>query len=276
MEFQEAVSAAVQTGTCFCICGCTRHAVQYEASEQAGKCRPCASATRRHSREHGTPRSLSSIGEPRLQSQPMTRPSMPRAVSSNLPEAAEAIEYARTYESGFAFMNQMHDRVEQGLPISDSMVEGILRSRSYEDRLEGAARKRFTTAISKGDRHLTRADLVDLSSLPLGHSYYAVQVPDSEETAFLHVERPFRGPMAGYTFVTHLANADERHFGVQLPGPGQVYRGQWGSVLREVVKDPLSAMAEYGRLIGECGRCGRPLVSEASRSAGLGPDCKVA
>lgn len=40
-----------------------------------------------------------------------------------------------------------------------------------------------------------------------------------------------------------------------------------------VVDDVPAAVARFGRELGHCGRCGRHLTDEVSRSVGLGPDC---
>lgn len=45
------------------------------------------------------------------------------------------------------------------------------------------------------------------------------------------------------------------------------------SVLALIAEDPKAATVRYGRELGICGRCGRTLTDEASRSAGIGPRC---
>jgi hypothetical protein len=57
-------------------------------------------------------------------------------------------------------------------------------------------------------------------------------------------------------------------------GPSEhPYRGTDTDALRWIAANPREAAALYGQLIGCCGRCGRELTDETSRSAGLGPDC---
>ena len=44
-------------------------------------------------------------------------------------------------------------------------------------------------------------------------------------------------------------------------------------VYDEILKDPVTAMNEYGKRLEICGRCGRELTQKDSRLRGLGPDC---
>jgi Family of unknown function (DUF6011) len=40
-----------------------------------------------------------------------------------------------------------------------------------------------------------------------------------------------------------------------------------------IAEDPMAAMVLYGRETATCGRCGRALSNDASRAAGIGPEC---
>lgn len=80
---------------------------------------------------------------------------------------------------------------------------------------------------------------------------------------FYRVQRPTSGKWAGRTFVSVMAS-DAEH-----PVRGAAAR----SVLAKIAVDPRGAMECFGREIGTCGRCGRVLTDDASRTRGIGPDC---
>lgn len=40
-----------------------------------------------------------------------------------------------------------------------------------------------------------------------------------------------------------------------------------------IAKNPMAALQLYGRETATCGRCGRALSNDASRAAGIGPEC---
>lgn len=40
-----------------------------------------------------------------------------------------------------------------------------------------------------------------------------------------------------------------------------------------IAEDPMAALQLYGRETATCGRCGRALSNDASRAAGIGPEC---
>jgi hypothetical protein len=90
--------------------------------------------------------------------------------------------------------------------------------------------------------------------------YYAVDIDGT--TKFYRIKP---GRKAGFYFINVQAS-DEFH-SIRNAGTKAA-----------IVKTILDAGAEdcmrrYGQLLGHCGRCGRTLTDETSRSIGIGPDC---
>lgn len=110
---------------------------------------------------------------------------------------------------------------------------------------------------------------LDLSPLPSG--YYAV--PNGKTRLKVRIKRPGKqSRWEGWTFVSDGAVYGQgRNYGKQPPDG--VYRGDIVEQLRAILDDPKAAMAEYGKLTGVCGRCGRPLEDELSVERGIGPIC---
>lgn len=91
------------------------------------------------------------------------------------------------------------------------------------------------------------------------HSFhYAIEA--AGEIKFYRVKR---GRKAGVFFVDVQASDDYY--------PIRNY-GQRDAILSVIAQDPKAALARYGQLIGQCGRCGRTLTSEY-RELGIGPVC---
>jgi hypothetical protein len=99
-----------------------------------------------------------------------------------------------------------------------------------------------------------------LPEVPEAH--YAVDGEDGE-TKFYRVDRPTEGKWAGHTFLKVQASDD------YYPIKGAAAR----TILAKIAADPEAAALRYGREIGRCCRCNRTLTDEASRAAGIGPDC---
>jgi hypothetical protein len=106
---------------------------------------------------------------------------------------------------------------------------------------------------------------------------------------------------AGYYFIVnpqlangkaHDPNDGERFYHVSKPEPpskwaGRVFIESRGgdflykvrdinariAIIEEILKDPITAMNEYGIRLGVCGCCGRTLTAKDSRLRGLGPIC---
>lgn len=108
----------------------------------------------------------------------------------------------------------------------------------------------------------------DYEAIPQG--YYAVNGKR------YHVSTPVKGKWAGFRFVATGSDYHNRkNVAVILPG-GKMSRktsDHGKQVAKAIATDPLAAMKAYGKITGTCGRCGRKLEDETSRSLGIGPVC---
>lgn len=92
---------------------------------------------------------------------------------------------------------------------------------------------------------------------------YAVAVPgDTNDVSFFKVDHG-RGRWEGRVFVSQYASDTEY----------RVWGDRQAAVLALIAADPEAAGLRYGQLIGTCCRCGRTLTDDASRAAGIGPEC---
>jgi hypothetical protein len=55
--------------------------------------------------------------------------------------------------------------------------------------------------------------------------------------------------------------------------PGDYYRGEFEVELKYVLAGPEPWSRLFGQMVGCCGRCGKTLTDEISRSDGFGPEC---
>ena len=90
----------------------------------------------------------------------------------------------------------------------------------------------------------------------------------------LDIDVVTEGRWAGWVFVRNAAEYGD-HAGERLgtQRPGQMYRGKATAALAAILADPFEAMAEYGRITGRCGACGRKLEDADSVARGMGPVC---
>lgn len=110
---------------------------------------------------------------------------------------------------------------------------------------------------------------LDLSDIQSG--YYAV--PDGDTRLKVRIAHGKEGSKwEGYTFVTDGAEYGQQvRYGTQRPEG--IYTGKIQDKLEVIVANPQEAMRAYGRLVGQCGACGRLLENEASIEAGIGSVC---
>lgn len=106
----------------------------------------------------------------------------------------------------------------------------------------------------------TVAPVARLAEIDAPDGRYAL-VGDDGVTRFYKVGHSQRN---GRAYVCVMAS-DETH----LVG---WYRGG-KEIMEAIAADPQEAGLRFGREIGKCCRCGRTLTDEASRAAGIGPDC---
>ena len=101
---------------------------------------------------------------------------------------------------------------------------------------------------------------------------WRVADPGRRIPAKLRISAPVDGKWAGWVFVSDgAAYGSGRRYGAQRPG--QSYDGDVADVLARIVADRDGAFAAYGRLVGSCGICSRPLEDEESVARGVGPVC---
>lgn len=70
--------------------------------------------------------------------------------------------------------------------------------------------------------------------------------------------------------------ADNGFITVSVQASSELHELPWKAavgVLRKIEGDPQAAAIRYGKELGVCGVCGRPLTNEESRAAGIGPKC---
>lgn len=112
------------------------------------------------------------------------------------------------------------------------------------------------------------AEGLDLSGMISGR--YAV--PGGDTRLKVQIDVVTKGNWEGWVFVKDAAEYGQgRRYGKQRPG-GR-YEGEILDALRQILADPKAAAAEYGRLTGTCGVCGRHLEDEESVARGIGPIC---
>ena len=136
---------------------------------------------------------------------------------------------------------------------------------------------------------------LDVSSLPDG--YYAVPLPNSYDSSgytFLRVKRLKRNKNfrnrryatgkvltgaefvpAGTVEVAEMSGDTKRLAGEQrgMQVPGEFYRGEFEQHLVVILSDPQVFAKMFAQQIGRCGRCGKTLTDDISRSDCFGPDC---
>lgn len=174
----------------------------------------------------------------------------------------DIIDFVRNYDGTFDFLRAMRQRVEQGGQLTPGMVAAIERCAEREP-----------VKVFGPPKPIDPADGLDLSVLPEGTTRYAVR--NSEGTlSFLRIDRPYKrgSGWIGWVFVKLVSGPAEDRIGKQKPG--EPYVGKYVGLLGKVLHDPYGAMARYGQEIGQCGKCGKRLTDDTSRSLGIGPECR--
>lgn len=90
---------------------------------------------------------------------------------------------------------------------------------------------------------------------------YAVKIDD--KMRFFDVSTPDQGRWAGYVFLNEQAG-------------GEFYPikdARRRTMILEAINNDSDSLARYGRELGVCGMCNRPLTDEVSRLRGIGPVC---
>ena len=109
---------------------------------------------------------------------------------------------------------------------------------------------------------------LDLSEVPSG--LYAV--PGGDTRLKVKIDNVTSGKWEGWIFVKDGAEyGSKERYGSQKPG--STYSGKIVEALTAIAADPFEASKAYGKLVGRCGVCNRPLEDEKSVAAGIGPIC---
>lgn len=101
------------------------------------------------------------------------------------------------------------------------------------------------------------------ATVPEGH--YALPSTGENDLVFYRVDRPTEGAFAGRVFVKMIVGGKPDR---------NVRRDAIAGILARIeAAGPDAAGELYGQEIGRCWKCNRHLTDEASRAAGIGPDC---
>lgn len=103
-------------------------------------------------------------------------------------------------------------------------------------------------------------------TMPAGR--YAIWSNAADEWWFFQVDQPTEGRWRGYTFIKRLIGAPGDYRKVPM---GATQRNAW---LDNIERDPKTAMLNYGKHSGVCGRCSSPLTDATSLKLGMGPVCR--
>lgn len=175
-----------------------------------------------------------------------------------------AQEWTQRYTGDFAFIL---DLKAKGGVKSDGQAKGVLNTIRAE-----ALRENKPAEPKTGTAPTVERAGVDLRGLHAGR--YAYQ-PEDGQAQFYKVDVPDTSDRwGGWVFVKAVYGGDRYDkVTAQRPGADTAKPSQRDKALEAIVADPKAAMLLYGRLIGECGHCGRTLTNERSRELGIGPVC---
>jgi hypothetical protein len=158
--------------------------------------------------------------------------------------------------------------------FASSLVEGFNKYHSFTERQRPYAQKLASSEVAQASTPLAvdRSKFVDLTGLPAG--WYAV------EKRRYRVKRPKQGSWTGWTFLDDgSAYGASEKYGRQKPESKilQITARNADLVARDLriilQSPPHVAAAQYGRITGSCGICGRVLEDPESVARGIGPVC---
>jgi hypothetical protein len=99
--------------------------------------------------------------------------------------------------------------------------------------------------------------------VPEGY-FYIVDPKDNTEKFYRVTKGRPDTRWAGFTFLS--VQASDYFYAIKE----KPYRDR---IFAEILKDPVTAMNEYGMRLGRCGVCNRTLTDRDSRLRGIGPIC---
>lgn len=107
------------------------------------------------------------------------------------------------------------------------------------------------------------------------NGYYALKIRQDADYTFVRVSRPEYGPHKGSIKVqTQHGERLRDVFFLEADGTFSVQNGDIRNLMIMLVSETRRAAVAYGRTVGYCCRCGKPLTDRISRHYGIGPDCR--
>ena len=176
-------------------------------------------------------------------------------------EHSDVIAWLDTNAGRNSFADSLNFQLGSRL-LSERQVAAVRENLAKAARREEERRQATIKAEPAGSG-------LDLSNVPAG--FYAV--PDGETRLKVQIQRPAPpSKWAGFIFVSDGAGYGQgTKYGRQAPG--NTYTGKILEQLKVIAADPRAACAAYGKLVGRCGVCGRPLEDAESVERGIGPIC---
>ena len=150
--------------------------------------------------------------------------------------------FLKDYTGGFDYLVDLKAKSRK-FGLSTGQIRGILNCIRAEILREG------------------QRELAD-EATPVANGRYAINVDG--KLRFFHVNTPSEGRWDGYTFVKEFIGG-----GNEFPIKGRESRNR----ILGLISQDSDSLARYGRELGVCGVCGRPLTDTPSREAGIGPVC---
>jgi hypothetical protein len=146
---------------------------------------------------------------------------------------------------------------DEWLAIGEAVADGSTITITKAGERNGAALLR----VRKAEAKATASG--PASEVPSGH--YAIESNGQNDLLFVRVDNITEGKWAGRTFVKMIVGG---HPDAPIRGAAAL------SVLKRITEAGVEdARTLYGQQIGRCWMCNRTLTDEASRQAGIGPDC---
>lgn len=189
LQFEDERDEAIESGRCFCICGCGKPGdFQYGFAET----KICLECSRMNTHKVGTKHELARMPADTYRS------------ADDLAREVEAVTYVNRSEKIVARPTTPYD------------VERVLAKR---DREVVKAR-----TLTKRSDKTAFAKRVDIGAVPKGS--YVVQ-DERGQGLTIRVERPTRGSWKDFTFVVVDPQHADARGGMQRPGEGQFYLGRF-------------------------------------------------
>jgi hypothetical protein len=193
-----------------------------------------------------------------------------RAVKRKAQIAADKAASAENYREEHAELFAYLEEVSGWNGFAAKMIAAVEQYGSLTVNQKAAVDKMHSKYLVKqAEKARAPSSGVDLTDIPAG--LYAV--PNGETRLKIAIRKPGkRSKWHGSIFVDDGAEyGNRRNYGRQMPG--KEYEGKIVEQLKAIAADPLEAMKAYGRLVGQCGACGRKLEDETSIEMGIGPVC---